>query len=89
MPLWALLVFGLLLLVACEDGSSPATEDPASYHDPGRGPFEEVATEDLVSRCGLDPDILASIDASINYPCLLYTSPSPRDATLSRMPSSA
>ena len=26
----------------------------------------------------------------INYPiCLLYTSPSPRDATLSRMPSSA
>ena len=24
-----------------------------------------------------------------NSPCLLYTSPSPRDATLSRMPSSA
>ena len=24
-----------------------------------------------------------------NQPCLLYTSPSPRDATLSRMPSSA
>ena len=24
-----------------------------------------------------------------NYDCLLYTSPSPRDATLSRMPSSA
>ena len=24
-----------------------------------------------------------------NYSCLLYTSPSPRDATLSRMPSSA
>ena len=26
---------------------------------------------------------------TLNYPCLLYTSPSPRDATLSRMPSSA
>ena len=26
---------------------------------------------------------------AINDPCLLYTSPSPRDATLSRMPSSA
>ena len=26
---------------------------------------------------------------AINNPCLLYTSPSPRDATLSRMPSSA
>ena len=25
----------------------------------------------------------------LNYGCLLYTSPSPRDATLSRMPSSA
>ena len=24
-----------------------------------------------------------------NYPCLLYTSPSPRDRSLSRMPSSA
>ena len=28
-------------------------------------------------------------DLKQNYPCLLYTSPSPRDATLSRMPSSA
>ena len=28
-------------------------------------------------------------NASIGYTCLLYTSPSPRDATLSRMPSSA
>ena len=26
---------------------------------------------------------------TIRHPCLLYTSPSPRDATLSRMPSSA
>ena len=25
----------------------------------------------------------------LSFPCLLYTSPSPRDATLSRMPSSA
>ena len=31
-----------------------------------------------------------NIDRNINYTnCLLYTSPSPRDATLSRMPSSA
>ena len=33
----------------------------------------------------LRPDIVTSGDNS----CLLYTSPSPRDATLSRMPSSA
>ena len=31
----------------------------------------------------------ASEDSKTNYACLLYTSPSPRDATLSRMPSSA
>ena len=30
-----------------------------------------------------------AIDLSKGGPCLLYTSPSPRDATLSRMPSSA
>ena len=31
----------------------------------------------------------AGVDYTWNIPCLLYTSPSPRDATLSRMPSSA
>ena len=28
-------------------------------------------------------------DKNLGHACLLYTSPSPRDATLSRMPSSA
>ena len=31
----------------------------------------------------------ARISSNLTAPCLLYTSPSPRDATLSRMPSSA
>ena len=37
------------------------------------------------------PDTLAMLAASaaLHISCLLYTSPSPRDATLSRMPSSA
>ena len=37
------------------------------------------------------PDISnqAVIGYSLSYPCLLYTSPSPRDGLLSRMPSSA
>ena len=34
-------------------------------------------------------DLLQIAEAVKNYSCLLYTSPSPRDATLSRMPSSA
>ena len=33
--------------------------------------------------------VLFVVFSSILYTCLLYTSPSPRDATLSRMPSSA
>ena len=32
---------------------------------------------------------LKDFDAVLDVACLLYTSPSPRDATLSRMPSSA
>ena len=56
------------------------------------GSYQDI----LVDRC---PDGLARV--AINRPakrnafrpqtviCLLYTSPSPRDATLSRMPSSA
>ena len=32
---------------------------------------------------------LSLIDDDVDTTCLLYTSPSPRDATLSRMPSSA
>ena len=33
--------------------------------------------------------LMALRECTRNIPCLLYTSPSPRDATLSRMPSSA
>ena len=35
------------------------------------------------------PSIMNQIIAFFNYTCLLYTSPSPRDGLLSRMPSSA
>ena len=36
-----------------------------------------------------NPSSFESEDATFSHVCLLYTSPSPRDATLSRMPSSA
>ena len=40
---------------------------------------------------GYTPQLIEffEVDGSNNSICLLYTSPSPRDATLSRMPSSA
>ena len=37
----------------------------------------------------LDGDVLKARFRNLRRSCLLYTSPSPRDATLSRMPSSA
>ena len=37
-------------------------------------------------KFGIDP---SAPDIHLGHTCLLYTSPSPRDATLSRMPSSA
>ena len=45
-----------------------------------------VQAVELAKAAGLDVDLW--IKAEPNN-CLLYTSPSPRDATLSRMPSSA
>ena len=44
------------------------------------------AAANAENNFGLDPRTLVISEC---YACLLYTSPSPRDATLSRMPSSA
>ena len=66
------------------------------YRDPGEQTIAKVTLGDQ------PPTVAVSLveDVSVNtckgiyswyncYICLLYTSPSPRDATLSRMPSSA
>ena len=66
-------VSSLLLEVAA---SSPKTSTSKSL--PHSSPCMVNGCEEL---CGLD--------ASMNHSCLLYTSPSPRDRTRSRMPSSA
>ena len=47
--------------------------------------FNKFVDETLIDKI-LNPQ---SPDLTHYYTCLLYTSPSPRDATLSRMPSSA
>ena len=51
---------------------------------------QEATVEDrneMIDRMGLDDPVIVQYGRFIC--CLLYTSPSPRDATLSRMPSSA
>ena len=63
----------------------------------GRGGFGEVyfAVSDAGREVALkkvdfmDSDRGDSLVLNINHHCLLYTSPSPRDGLLSRMPSSA
>ena len=54
----------------------------------------ESALERLAQLDEIDPEpstavFLRALSTELSVACLLYTSPSPRDATLSRMPSSA
>ena len=47
------------------------------------------SSETLSRSIGSDIEVLVYVADNLLHTCLLYTSPSPRDATLSRMPSSA
>ena len=65
-------------LTAIEKGSSKESNSGGT-----------VIAVQLVTKCIWNVDLNYSSIPSLTYNCLLYTSPSPRDATLSRMPSSA
>ena len=62
------------LIFTWDFGDGNTSGMPAGTHI-----FDNCAVANTISVTIIDP----------NVPCLLYTSPSPRDATLSRMPSSA
>ena len=51
--------------------------------------FRTETTGVFKARKGIDAEIVNQISDIKNEPCLLYTSPSPRDQRGSRMPSSA
>ena len=51
--------------------------------------YKNSLTKIAAERVGVDIDGHLSGPTALAFACLLYTSPSPRDATLSRMPSSA
>ena len=83
----------LVLLDLRGTGASAAPADPATY----RCDRQVGDVEALRAQLGLDRvDLLAhsagaalALRYAARHPCLLYTSPSPRDSTSSRMPSSA
>ena len=70
-------------------------EDPVEYTLEGIGQTQVNTKTGYTFAKGLrailrqDPDIVMVGEMRDIETCLLYTSPSPRDATLSRMPSSA
>ena len=65
------------------------SENSFYYGASGTTCTPSTATSDKVEAELVGGTELFSSDVGYNVCCLLYTSPSPRDATLSRMPSSA
>ena len=51
--------------------------------------LENMSFEDAINELEKIVDELEGNEISLDEACLLYTSPSPRDKTVSRMPSSA
>ena len=73
----------LAVITACIPGT--ALGIAAAWH----GGWLEGLTNTLSNAILALPGLLLVLLFAAISPCLLYTSPSPRDATLSRMPSSA
>ena len=65
----------------------PAEADPHTY-DPSPQDAAKIADADIVLYVGIKYET-SSLLKLIENTCLLYTSPSPRDLSTSRMPSSA
>lgn len=59
-----LAALALSVLNAC---SGSSTDVPATT-DPGTGPWEPVAAENVAEECGMDPELLRAADASFNRP---------------------
>ena len=74
------------------DFASVAAPDPAAFNSPSTASGESSAgLWQTLEGIDIKSAYEASDTGGLGFidTCLLYTSPSPRDATLSRMPSSA
>ena len=85
-----LAVVNLLYDVGARDESPDKTGFAHLFEHLMFGGTEQVPNFDVpIQNAGGDSNAFTNNDITNYYSCLLYTSPSPRDATLSRMPSSA
>ena len=67
-------------------------KDPLELHVDDRGSIVDVFYKHNIEHVAVvtsEPNVLRGNHYHKNSTCLLYTSPSPRDRTRSRMPSSA
>ena len=87
------LAAGIALLIGSPEAATAQIDDSGGYSDRIHLKNGDAITGNMkeLDRGKLRVKTRTMDDIYINwvYICLLYTSPSPRDATLSRMPSSA
>ena len=82
-----LLSKGMHVRATVRDKNDPERVDHLKSMEIADGGSIEIVEMDLFDEDSVDSAISGCTD--LIHTCLLYTSPSPRDATLSRMPSSA
>ena len=82
------LYFLSLVFVTTTIGSAFAVTLKASHQWPGT-PRADGSFDVRHEMVQIIADEMKKANVGVDISCLLYTSPSPRDATLSRMPSSA
>ena len=76
----------VVLIISADDSVMPQTKEAIEHAQSAKVPI--IVAVNKIDKENADPDKVIG-DLSQHNICLLYTSPSPRDATLSRMPSSA
>ena len=91
---FAIFVASLLIVSGCDSAKVASNTDAAANTSADASSTEPSAKEATPDFPELKVTPTGNVGTSVgdtapDIDCLLYTSPSPRDATLSRMPSSA
>lgn len=63
------ILLGISVLQACSDSNDQVAIDTtlAVFNDPGTDPWVAVSPDAMIAECGIDPDILATIDETAPY----------------------